>query len=99
VELTANAGDLVFMTSNTLHKAGKPVSDASRWVLIITYNQWFLKPAVDHTRMFTRAEVDAMSPVLRELFGFTSIPPFDERKRMYTCRPWEEVSEEFVFKS
>lgn len=99
VTLLANAGDLVFMNANTLHQASNPKEDSSRWVLIFSYNQWFLKPAVDHTRLFTRDEVAAMSPKLRELFGFTSLPPSDERKRMYTCRPWEEVSGEFVFKS
>jgi ectoine hydroxylase-related dioxygenase (phytanoyl-CoA dioxygenase family) len=95
VPIMAKAGDLCFMNANTLHKAGPKLDDSSRWVLIITYNQWYLKPAVDHTRMFTLPQVDAMSPTLRELFGYTSVPPADERRRMYTCRPWEEVRREF----
>jgi len=91
VPVLAKAGDLIFMNANTLHKAGPKLDDSSRWVLIITYNQWYLKPAVDHTKMFTLPQVDAMSPTLRELFGFTTVPPADERQRMYTCRPWDEV--------
>lgn len=94
VPLLAKAGDLVFMNANTVHKAGPKLNDLSRWVLIISYNQWYLKPAVDHTKMFTLEQVDAMSPVLRELFGFTTVPPADERVRMYTCRPWSETRRE-----
>jgi ectoine hydroxylase-related dioxygenase (phytanoyl-CoA dioxygenase family) len=96
VPVLAKAGDLCFMNANTLHKAGPKLDDSSRWVLIITYNQWYLKPAVDHTRIFSPDEVDEMSPTLRELFGYTSMPPADERKRMYTCRPWEEVRSELL---
>jgi ectoine hydroxylase-related dioxygenase (phytanoyl-CoA dioxygenase family) len=94
VPVLAKAGDLVFMNANLLHKAGPKLNDLSRWVLIITYNQWYLRPAVDHTKMFTLEQVDAMSPVLRELFGFTVVPPADERLRMYTCRPWSETRRE-----
>lgn len=95
VTLLSRAGDLTLMDSNLLHKASESLDGSSRWILIFTYNQWFLKPTVDHTRYFTLAQVDAMSPALREMFGFTSIPPSDERKRMYTCRPWEEIRDEF----
>jgi ectoine hydroxylase-related dioxygenase (phytanoyl-CoA dioxygenase family) len=97
INLLANAGDLIFINANTLHMANKPLDNASRWILIFTYNQWYLKPTVDHTQLFSRSQVEAMTPVLRELFGYTSIPPSDERKCMYTCRPWNEVSDEFVF--
>lgn len=97
VTLTAQAGDLIFMNANLLHKASASKNNSSRWVLIITYNQWFLKPAVDHTRYFKRVDVDAMTPMLQQLFGFTSFPPFDERKRMYTCRPWSEIADEMNF--
>jgi ectoine hydroxylase-related dioxygenase (phytanoyl-CoA dioxygenase family) len=97
VKFLAEPGDLIFMNSNLLHKAGPMLSDKSRWVLIVTYNSWFLKPAVDHTKMLRRSEVETMSPMLRELFGFTSIPPADEKRRMYTCRPWEEIVDELDF--
>jgi ectoine hydroxylase-related dioxygenase (phytanoyl-CoA dioxygenase family) len=94
VPLLARPGDLIIMNSNVLHKSAEMQTTRSRWVLIITYCRWYLKPAIDHTRYFNKAAVNNMSPTLRQLFGYTSIPPSDERKRMYTCRPWDEIRDE-----
>ena len=85
------------MNANLLHKTGRNIDGTSRWVLIVTYNPWFIKPSVDHTRLFTRQEFEAMSPQLKQIYGFTSVPPSDERKRVYTCRPWEEIMDEIHF--
>ena len=97
VTILGKAGDLFFMNANLLHKTGENVDGTSRWVLIPTYNPWFIKPSVDHTKLFTRSEFEQMSPQLKQIYGFTSVPPSDERKRVYTCRPWEEMVDEIAF--
>ena len=91
------AGDVFFMNANLLHKTGINTDGTSRWVMIATYNSWFLKPSIDHTKMLTRAEFEQLTPQQKQIYGFTSIPPSDERKRMYTCRPWEEMVDEIQF--
>jgi len=95
--ILGKAGDLFFMNANLLHKTGQNIDGSSRWVLITTYNPWFIKPAVDHTKLFTKSEFEPMSPQLKQVYGFTSVPPSDERKRVYTCRPWEEIVDEIKF--
>lgn len=97
ITILGKAGDVFFMNANLLHKTGKNIDGTSRWVLISTYNPWFIKPSVDHTKLFTRSEFEPMSPQLKQVYGFTSVPPSDERKRVYTCRPWEEIADEIEF--
>jgi len=89
--LLANAGDLIVMNANLLHRATQMSKDISRWVVINTYNHWALKPAIDHTEYFRFSEIQNLENPLVDLFGFTSQPPSDERKRVYTCITPDEL--------
>ena len=35
----------------------------------------------------------------KQIFGFTSIVPVDERVRIYTLRPWKEQMDDIQFRS
>lgn len=97
VKLTAKAGDLIFMNSNTLHRATKKLSQNDRWLLIPTYSPWYVKPSMDYTKIFKKSEFDNLNELQKQVYGFTSTVPHDERKRVYTKKHWKEVIHEFTF--
>ena len=96
INLLAKAGDVIFIDGNLLHKATENFSGLSRWVIILTYNNWALKPTIDHTRYLKGSELFTASRKLIDLFGITSLPPADERLRIYTCTDWETIKDEFI---
>jgi len=95
--LTGKAGDIVLMNNNLMHRASVNVSGADRWIFIPTYNPWFIKPSMDYTKAFTKKTFDQFSDVEKQIFGYTSIVPSDERKRLYTLRPWQQILDEIPF--
>ena len=97
VHLTGKAGDIVFMNSNLLHRATLNTDGEPRWIFIPTYVPWFIKPSADFTKMFDRPTFDDFSETVRQVFGYTSIVPVDERKRLYTLRPWQEIVDDIPF--
>lgn len=96
-KILAKAGDVVFMDSNLLHRGTLKTSQKDRWYFIPTYSPWYFKPSMDYTKVFTRKQFDALTDLQKQVFGFTTVPPHDERKRVYTMRPWQEVVHEFHF--
>jgi ectoine hydroxylase-related dioxygenase (phytanoyl-CoA dioxygenase family) len=97
MQLTGNAGDIVLMNSNLLHRATLNTDGQHRWIFIPTYIPWFIKPSADFTKMFDKETFDNFSDELKQVFGYTSIVPVDERKRLYTLRPWQEILDEIPF--
>ncbi|HAG91287.1 MAG TPA: hypothetical protein DCL41_05415 [Bdellovibrionales bacterium] len=96
-KVLAKAGDLVFMNANLLHRGTLKTSSKDRWYFIPTYSPWYFKPSMDYTKVFTRKQFDALTDLQKQTFGFTTVPPHDERKRVYTMRPWQDVVHEFQF--
>jgi ectoine hydroxylase-related dioxygenase (phytanoyl-CoA dioxygenase family) len=99
VKLTGNPGDIFVMNSNLLHKASLSRDGRSRWLFIPTYNPWFIKPSVDYTKVFTKKQFEQLTEEQKQIFGFTSIVPVDERVRIYTLRPWKEQMDDIQFRS
>jgi len=97
-KLLAKCGDVILMNANILHRATKKLSDNDRWILVATYSPWFLKPSMDLTKAFSKVEFHKLDEMQKTLFGFTSIVPSDERKRVYTVVPWEEIIKEIDFR-
>ena len=85
------------MNANLLHRASTRTSETDRWVFIPSYNPWFIKPSMDYTKSFNRKTFDSLSDLEKQVYGFTSIVPHDETKRLYTLRPWQEVVDEIQF--
>lgn len=95
--ITAQAGDAIFLNSNTLHRGTVKRSTRDRWLFIPTYSPWFLKPSMDYTKCFRKSEFDRLTDLQKQIFGFTTTVPHDETKRVYTMRPWQDVVHEFTF--
>ena len=97
-QLTVKSGDVILMNANILHRATKKLSDDDRWILVATYSPWYMKPSMDPTKAFSKDEFHKLDETQKALFGFTSIVPSDERKRVYTVVPWEEIINEIDFR-
>jgi hypothetical protein len=97
IKLKGKAGDIIIMSNNILHRATVSYSNKDRWIFIPTYNPWFIKPSMDYTKVFSQKTFNQFTEEQKQIFGYTSIVPSDERKRLYTLNPWNEVIDEIPF--
>lgn len=95
--ITGSAGDIIIMSNNLLHRATENSNGKDRWIFIPTYNPWFIKPSADFTKMFSKDTFLKFTEEQKQVYGYTSIVPVDERKRLYTLRPWKELYEDIPF--
>ena len=97
IKLTGKAGDIFIMSNNILHRATVNSSDKDRWIFIPTYNPWFIKPSMDYTKAFSQETFNQFTEEQKQIFGYTSIVPSDERKRLYTLNSWDKIIDEIPF--
>jgi ectoine hydroxylase-related dioxygenase (phytanoyl-CoA dioxygenase family) len=76
----AKKGSVIIMDSNLLHLAGEP-SDKNRWSIFNLYSPWFVKPYFQFTNLVAKKK---LSPKVRKILHFDSIPPIDYNKRLTT---------------
>jgi ectoine hydroxylase-related dioxygenase (phytanoyl-CoA dioxygenase family) len=81
VQATGPAGSVLLYNGSLWHGGGAKRADVERWSVIISYARWFVKPAFDMTRNTPPDLYERLSPARRELFGFTTVPPYDEHVR------------------
>lgn len=79
IRAIAPAGSVLIYNASTWHGGGEKLRDIERWSVIVSYSRWFIKPAFDMTRNTPPELYAKLSPERRELFGFSTIPPFDEK--------------------
>jgi Phytanoyl-CoA dioxygenase (PhyH) len=84
VPVVAAAGDLVIWDSKLWHGARANRSKISRWALIATLTQWWIKQSMDVTRSLPNEIYRQLDDEQKALLGFCSIPPFDEYERINT---------------
>jgi len=77
----APAGSVVLYNGSSWHGGGSKLKDVERWSVIISYARWWVKPAFDMTRNTPQEIYAGLTPARKELFGFSSIPPWDEHVR------------------
>jgi len=82
--LEAKAGDLLIWDSRLWHGTTENKSGASRWVLIATMTQWWIKQSMDITRSLPEKIYQELSDEQKALLGFCSTPPIDEKVRVNT---------------
>ena len=82
--LIANAGDLVCWDSRLWHGTLANKSGRSRWSLIATLSQWWVKPSMDIVRMMNDDVYKQCSDEQKQLLGFCAMPPTNEFERNNT---------------
>lgn len=81
ITLTLEPGEVALMDANTFHRSQPNLNGQSRWLLIVTYVRWWMKPSVDHTQI----DRPYLTPLERQLYGLTSRPPWNTDERILTC--------------
>lgn len=81
IQVEAPAGSVLIYNGSAWHGGGAKLRDVERWSVIVSYARWFVKPAFDMTKNTSPELYAKLSPERRELFGFTSVAPSDERIR------------------
>jgi hypothetical protein len=84
VPIIGTAGDIVIWDSRLWHGTTENVRKASRWALVATLTQWWLKQSMDITRSMPEDLYQSLSDEQKALVGFCSIPPRDEHDRINT---------------
>ena len=81
--LTGEAGTAVIFDSGVWHRGGTP-SEKSRWGVFSMYGPWFMKPYFRFPEMLGEDFKKKLTPELKRLFHYDSIPPLDENERINT---------------
>jgi len=91
-------GSIVFFLGQTWHQIGKNINSKSRWGLLCHYKKWWIKPSTDFTKCGSFI-YKLLTPVQKELFGFTSISPkFNfktKRRTLKTLRKIESLGNNY----
>ncbi len=82
--LIAKAGDLIMWDSRLWHGTAENTSGRSRWAMIATLSQWWVKPSMDIVRLMNDEVYRQCSDEQKQLLGFCSIPPTSEFERNNT---------------
>jgi ectoine hydroxylase-related dioxygenase (phytanoyl-CoA dioxygenase family) len=83
-DLDAAPGDVVLWDSRLWHGTRANATGGTRWALVATLTQWWVKQARDMTRSLPEEIYAALDDERRALLGFCSIPPRSERERVNT---------------
>ena len=76
--LEGKAGDLLIWDSRLWHGTLKNTSNQSRWAIIATFGQWWIKPSVDIVRSLDKKIFNKLNNEQKQILGFCSIPPINE---------------------
>jgi ectoine hydroxylase-related dioxygenase (phytanoyl-CoA dioxygenase family) len=95
--LEGSAGDVFLVHSNIFHRATINSTGEDRWLFLPTYNPWFVKPSMDYTKVFSRETFDSFPERLKQVFGYTSVVPYSEKRRLYTRADWQRCIQDIHF--
>ena len=82
--LEGKAGDLIIWDSRLWHGTTENTSNKSRWAIIATFGQWWIKPSVDIVRTLDKKIFNQLTDEQKQILGFCSIPPMNELDRINT---------------
>jgi ectoine hydroxylase-related dioxygenase (phytanoyl-CoA dioxygenase family) len=82
--LDAKPGDLLVWDSRTWHGTTNNKSDLSRWAIIMTFGQWWIKPSMEITNSISQKNYSKLNNMQKQLLGFCSITPSNENQRINT---------------
>ena len=82
--LTGKAGDLIIWDSRLWHGTLSNYDKSSRWAIVTTLSSWWVKQAMDMPRSLPKKILNKCTNLEKQLIGFCSIPPKDEKQRINT---------------
>ncbi len=82
--IEGNPGDLIIWDSRLWHGTLENTSSKSRWAIVTTLSSWWIKQAMDIPTSLPKKIYHKCSKVEKQLLGFCSIPPRDEKLRINT---------------
>lgn len=82
--LEAKPGDLLVWDSRTWHGTTNNKSNFSRWAIIMTFGQWWIKPSMEITNSISQKNYSKLNNMQKQLLGFCSITPSNENQRINT---------------
>ena len=82
IQVDAPAGSVLIYNTSVWHGGGKKLKDKIRWGIVCTYNRWFLKQSMDMTKNMPDEIYQKLNDEEKKLFGFTTVPPYDENIRV-----------------
>jgi Phytanoyl-CoA dioxygenase (PhyH) len=82
--IIGKAGDLVLWDSRLWHGTTENSAGTSRWALIATLTQWWIKQSMDIPRSLPEQIYSELDEEQKALLGFCSIPPRNESERINT---------------
>ncbi len=89
--LEANPGDLLIWDSRTWHGTTQNILKKSRWAIIMTLGQWWIKPSMDSVRGIDPKIYSKLNNMQKQLLGFCSITPINENSRINTKTGYNEL--------
>ena len=82
--IVANPGDLIIWDSRLWHGTYENKNKLSRWAIVTTLSSWWIKQAMDMPKSLPKKIYNRCSKLEKQLLGFCSIPPLNEKKRINT---------------
>lgn len=83
-KLIGKAGDVIIWDSRLWHGTLENKSKESRWALVCTLGMWWVKPMMNMTMSLPNSIYKKCNKVEKQLLGFCSIPPKEEKERINT---------------
>lgn len=90
----APKGSVVYTLGQTWHDVGPNLDGSRRWGIIAYYSRWWVKPTFDFTQCGEKI-FSLLNNQQKELFGFTSRPPIDAKKRQNTITSIEKLPQKY----
>ena len=87
-------GSVVYTLGQTWHDIGPNVDGTRRWGIIAYYSRWWIKPTFDFLHCGQKI-FSKLNTKQKILFGFTSNPPNNEKKRFHTLISPSELSDNY----
>ena len=82
VHVTGKAGDMICWDSRIWHGANENNSGLTRWVIIATLGQWWIKPCFNIIESLPQEIYENLSNKQKALMGYCAIPPANEFQRV-----------------
>ena len=82
--LLGNPGDLIIWDSRLWHGTYENKNNQSRWAIVTTLSSWWVKQAMDMPRSLPDQIYKKCTILEKQLLGFCSKPPLDEKERINT---------------
>lgn len=82
--ISADPGDLLIWDSRTWHGTTSNQTNLSRWAIIITFGQWWIKPSMEITSSISQKMYSQLNKMQKQILGFCSMTPSDESQRINT---------------